>query len=167
MASYEVAFDWMMESEDPEQSCAVVPDAPVGAHAISGINSAAFPYDFKRISAMPQEFRLPAVSEFYETHFWNQWFAQLTSDDLAKRVFDASVNMGSVTAVKILQSVLWPSQEHDGTWGPITLQGANEGNPTATVEGFKNARRQHYLDIVKANTEDAKYLNVWLARASK
>jgi lysozyme family protein len=164
MASYEVAFDWMMESEDPEQSCAVVPDAPVGAHAISGINSAAFPYDFKRISAMPQEFRLPAVSEFYETHFWNQWFAQLTSDDLAKRVFDASVNMGSVTAVKLLQSTLWPSDQHDGVWGPLTLSAANAGG---SVEAFKSVRRQHYLDIVKANTEDAKYLNVWLARASK
>jgi hypothetical protein len=167
MANYQTAFEWLMESEDPQHLCAVVPDAPPGAHAISGINSAAFPYDFERISAILPEWRLPAVSDFYEAHFWNQWFAQFDSDELAKRVFDASVNMGAGTAVKLLQSVLWPSEVHDGLWGPLTVQAANDGNPTATVEGFKAARREHYLDIVKANLEDAKYLNTWLARASK
>jgi lysozyme family protein len=167
MANYQTAFNWLMESEDAQCSCAIVPDAPPGAHAISGINSAAFPQDFQRISGMDQKYRLLAVFQFYKSHFWNQWLDRVDSDELAKRVFDASVNMGEGTAVKLLQSVLWPSQVPDGLWGALTVASANKADPDTIVSGFKAARVQHYVNIAKAIKYDAQYLNAWLARAEK
>ncbi len=69
MAQFSPAFDFLMVSEDPEKYCEEVPDAPVGARAISGVNSAAWPLDFDKIAALPQSERLPAVQAFYETNF--------------------------------------------------------------------------------------------------
>jgi lysozyme family protein len=167
MASFDIAFTWLLTSEDPKNECAIVPDAPPGAHAISGINSHAFPTAFARIAVLPQSQRMAAVSSFYKTYFWNKWLDQLASDELAKRVFDAAVNMGSKTALGLLQRALWPSAEPDEVWGPETVSAANAGDLTATVEAFKRLRGAHYQEIVARNPDDEKYLAGWLARAEK
>ena len=49
MSDFSVCFEWMMDNEDARRAYAQVPDAPPGAFAISGINSAAFPIDFADI----------------------------------------------------------------------------------------------------------------------
>jgi lysozyme family protein len=162
----------MLSNEDPAHAYAVVPDAPPGAHAISGINSAAFPSQFEAIEALQQNQRGPAVQNFYQTQFWNKWFAQLVSDEVAKRVFDASVNMGPGTAVNLLQQAVNDSSpatvlNEDGQWGPKTVGAANACDPVALVTAFKGARAFHYECIVKANPADEKYLAGWLARAEK
>ena len=170
MAVFQIAYNWMMDNEDARRAYAQVPDAPPGAFAISGINSAAFPIDFADIKVIPQVQRGPAVQRFYQAHFWNTWFAQLFSDDLAKRVFDAAVNMGEGTAVKVLQTAinaLGGALTVDGGWGPATLAAANAANPGALVAAFINAREEHYREIVQNNPADAKYLPNWLARAGK
>jgi lysozyme family protein len=171
MASFEVAFNWTMDNEDRGREYKTVPDAPPGAHAISGINSAAFPSDFERIDAIPQANRAPAVESFYRLRFWSPWLEQLRSDELAKRVFDAEFNMGEGTGVKILQraveSVSGVSVGVDGIWGPATLHGANTCDADRLTETFKTARCQHYRDIVLKNPASGVYLNAWLARAGK
>ena len=45
MSIWTTAYNWMLDNEDAEREYKVVPDAPPGAFAISGINSAAFPPD--------------------------------------------------------------------------------------------------------------------------
>ena len=55
MASFEVAFNWMMDNEDASRAYKTVPDT--GGMAISGINSAAYPSDFARINAIQQGLR--------------------------------------------------------------------------------------------------------------
>jgi lysozyme family protein len=168
MASFEVAFDWLMDSEDPRRECEIVPDAPPGASAVSGINSFSFPTSFQRITDLPQGQRLSAVALFYKTYFWTpSGLPKINSDELAKRVFDASVNMGSQTAVKLLQACLWPSQEPDGIWGPETVNATNAAVPALLASAFRKARSQHYLDIVQHNPNDAKYLSGWLVRAGR
>lgn len=170
-ASFEVSFNWTMDFEDPERLYATVPDAPPGAHAISGINSAAFPSDFARINAIPQAERAPAVESFYQLRFWSPWLEQLQSDELRKRVFDSEFNMGEGTGVKLLQTavetVSGVSMGVDGLWGPATLHAANTCNPDMLCAAFITARKQHYRDIVNENPADAKYLEGWLARAGK
>ena len=159
-----------MESEDPQRKYAEVPDAPPGAFAISGINSAAFPSDFAAIEAIPQAQRGPSIKRFYEVHFWNNWFSQLLSDDLAKRVFDAAVNMGAGTAIRLLQTAanaLGGALTVDGGWGTLTLTAANSANPAALIAAFIEAREDHYREIVRNNPADEKYLEEWLARAGK
>lgn len=173
MADFVTAFQWCMRSEDSQMACAMVPDStPAGAtgpcHAISGINSGLWPDQFATIAALPQASRLPAVQAFYEAHYWNNWFAQLISDDLAKRVFDFSVNGGGGTAVKTLQqavNILGGNLTVDGGWGPATLAAANGANQAALVQAFIATRVAHYQAIVAANPVDAQYLKGWLARA--
>jgi len=124
MALFQTAYNFMMLNEDATQAHAIVPDAPVGAFAISGINSAAFPTQYAAIAALPQNQRGPAVANFYQTIFWNSWFAQLISDAVSMRVFDASVNMGAGAGIIILQKAvnsIGGSLVIDGGWGPNTL----------------------------------------------
>lgn len=170
MASFDVAFDWLMQSEDAARAYAVEPDAPPGAHAISGINSAAYPLQFAKISALPQDQRGVEVENFYRAAFWNKWYAQLASDELAKRVFDAAVNMGPGTAVKLLQNAAGCAA--DGCWGPATLAAVNAMGDFL-VGPFKVVRLAHYQTIVKWNPGLAHYLGTesnpgpWWARAMK
>ncbi len=173
MADFSTAFQWAMNSEDSQMACAVVPDStPAGCtgpcYAISGINSGLWPADFANISALPQSSRLDAVQAFYQAHYWNDWFAQLVSDEVAKRVFDFSVNGGSGTAVKTLQqavNALGGNLTVDGGWGPHTIAAANAADQAALVQAFIAARVAHYQAIVAANPADAQYLKGWLARA--
>jgi hypothetical protein len=173
MANFALAFQWTMQFEDPRMACAQVPDAaPAGVagpcYAISGINSGAWPTDFAGIAAQPEASRAPAVQAFYQARYWNNWFEQLNSDDLAKRVFDFAVNGGSGTAVKTLQqavNALGGRLTVDGGWGPNTLTAVNGADPAGLVQAYIAARQAHYQAIVAANPADARYLEVWLARA--
>jgi lysozyme family protein len=173
MADFQVAFQWTMQFEDPLMACQPVPDAaPAGVagpcYAISGINSGAWPAQFASIAALAVGARAQAVAAFYQAEFWNNWFAQLAADDVAKRVFDFSVNSGPGTSVKTLQqavNALGGSLTVDGGWGPLTLSAANAANQTALVTTFIQARVAHYQAIAAANPADAAYLRGWLARA--
>ena len=157
---FETSFCWTMTFEDPLGRCAIVPDP--GGFAISGINSAAFPTEYATIAAASPSSRAPMVKAFYETHFWNRWLESLNDVELAKRVFDAGVNMGAGTAVKILQTAT--GLQVDGCWRPKTLTSANSG---IIVPAFINARVAHYEDILAKNPADEKYREVWMARARK
>jgi len=167
MASFDLAYDFMMDNEDAARACAIVPDAPAGAHAISGINSAAFPASYAAIAALVQDQREAAVYQFYKVKFWNSWFAQLQSDELAKRVFDESVNAGGETAVSLLQRALGPPVAVDGGWGPQTLAASNSADPDALVTAFISERVRYYEAIAARHSSDEKYLAEWLVRARK
>jgi lysozyme family protein len=173
MASFDVAFGWIMQFEDPQSSCAVTPDAPPAGcsppcYAISGINSGAWPDAFNQIQALPQDQRLQAVHDFYQANFWNTWYDQLSNDHLAKRVFDFAVNGGSGAAVKCLQrgiNALGGNVAVDGGWGPNTVTAANSFDQGAMIQAYVDQRCAYYQSIVANNPQDAKYLNGWLTRA--
>ena len=170
MALFQTAYSFMMLNEDATQAHVIVSDAPPGAFAISGINSAAFPTQYAAIAALPQNQRGPAVANFYQTIFWNSWFSQLISDAVSMRVFDASVNMGAGAGIIILQKAvnsIGGSLVIDGGWGPNTLDATNACNPVDLVNAFQTVRCEHYEAIVARNPADKKYLTNWLARAKK
>ena len=152
-----------MDNEDAGRNYATVPDT--GGEAISGINSAAYPKEFAAINVLEPDLREIAVHNFYFTEFWNKWYEQLTSDEVAKRVFDAAVNMGPGTACKLVQEAA--GAVPDGAWGPDTVAAINKCNPANLVTAFQQDRISHYQRIVAANPADAKYLAAWTARASK
>jgi len=162
MADFDVCLNWVLDNEDATRQYKTVPDK--GGQAISGVNSAVFPAEFAAINACPQEQRGPLVRSFYQRRFWNQWFDQIALDDLAKRVYDASVNMGEGTAVKLLQEAA--DVAPDGLLGPATVRTANLRGE-ALIDAFIAQRVAHYKLIVLKNPADQKYLANWLARASK
>jgi len=163
MSDWETCYNFMIDNEDSSREYKTVPDA--GGMAISGINSNSFPLQFAKINELPQDQRGVEVENFYHAVFWNKWFDQISSDEVAKRVFDSSVNMGYGTAVKILQGVL--GCQVDGRLGPNTVSFTNASPSQALVANFILARCQHYKDIVAKNPDDEKYLAVWLVRASR
>jgi len=177
MALFEVSYNWMLDNEDRARQYKTVSDAPPGAFAISGINSYAYPSQFAAINSLPQTSRGPAIQSFYQTQFWNQWFGQLLSDDVAKRVFDEAVNAGPGTAVKVLQravnQIVTTPIAVDGGWGPNTLAAANGCVAVALVSQVQQARLAHYQDIVVKNPADAQYLGTesnpgpWWIRATQ
>ena len=148
-----------------------VPDEPPGAFVISGINSAAFPEDFARITDLPMEQRPTAVEAFYRKYFWNEWLPSLTSTEVKKRVMDSCFNQGEGTGVRILQEAVNETQksliETDGHWGPITLSAANACEPGALVAAFCAAREAVYEKLAQANPGLRACLPGWMARARK
>lgn len=166
MANFDVAFEWLMTSEDPKGTFEMTPDAPPGAYAIAGINSHSFPTAFRRISIQPSSARRAEVYNFYLNYFWNPGqFNKLRGDDLAKRVFDAAVNMGSVTAVKILQRALEITD--DGQWGSETVSTANGREQDGLRIAFRAWRDREYDAIIKGRPEYEKYRNGWMERAQR
>lgn len=171
MADFQVAFNWVMDSEDAPRHYLLAPDAPPGAFAISGINSAAFPDDFERVKAAPQAERPALVEAFYRAKFWDAWMEQLVSDEVAKRVTDARFNQGRGTGARLLQEAVNETGKTlldcDGELGPETVSAANRCNERQLVAAFKAVRCQKYRDLADANPALMKYLPAWLARAQK
>lgn len=171
MADFDTDFQFLMNNEDRTQSHAIVPDAPPGAFAISGINSAAFPSQFAAIAAIPQAQRGPAVKNFYHAEFFNKWEAQL-SDPVEERILDAMVNEGPMTGVKDLQNAINSVSGSgtvvvDGGWGPATVAAANACDQLALVAAIQAVRKARYVAIVAAHPEDSQYEAGWLARAAE
>jgi lysozyme family protein len=167
VANFLDCIDFVLDNEDRTRACAIVSDPTKKdphAHAIAGINSSVFPEDYKDIASLEPHERGTSVKAFYASRFWNQWFTKLGSDEVAKRVLDTAVNMGSVTAVKLLQEAVNLSGtnkvEVDGYWGPNTLTAVNSCNAGILVEQFKNTRIEQYKAIGGVNVKN------WIARAS-
>jgi len=175
MGVWSTAFEWMMDNEDPKRKYATKPDPPdqygkddhgnvirIGAYAISGINSANFPAQFERISDIPQAQRAQPVEDFYHLMFWNKWYAQIVSDEVAKRAFDCAVLDGQRTAVYILQRAVndlgGVQLDDDGDWGPVTVEAVNNQNPASLVNSLKAQWLEHAKAVVIKNPARAKYL---------
>ena len=160
MADFDTDYRYMEHNEDGAGLHQIVSDDPPGAHAISGINSAAYPEEYAAVAALPQSQRGPAVEDFYRVHVWHQFENQL-SDVIAERVLDMAVNSGPVTGVKVLQNAIYslnPNQTVDGVWGPATIQAANACDQDKLLAALRTARLQHYKAIVAKHPGKAKYL---------
>ena len=174
MADFSVVYPWTLAFEDytpPRYEPNPDPTkTDPGAQALSGINSAAWPEDFAAIVAIPQAQRGPAVQQFYEKRYWNEWYAQLASDEVAKRVFDMGFNTYPTTAVKLLQMAVndlfisppYPLAE-DGVWGPLTIAQTNLLTEADLVLSFQQVRVAHY----KKHDANSPYLAQLIARAEK
>lgn len=171
MSQFLPALSFVLDNEDRQRQYANVPDAPPGAKAISGINSAAYREQYAKIAAIPQALRGPAVQDFYQTEFWNPTGAQgILPQDLANRVLDQSVNGGLKTGPLLLQTAAiscGASLTVDGEIGPQTLSVVNSLDQTELLAAFKTARVNHYRSIAAHNPADLKYLPEWVARASQ
>lgn len=165
MSEFAPALSYILDFEDPRREYAIVPDA--GGYAISGVNSKAWPIEYNDIADLPQPERPAAVAAFYLKNFWTPLrLAEINSQDIANRVMDATVNMGPITAVRLLQTCM--ALDDDGIMGPITIARTNadaETPPGALLNQFRSARAQHYRKIVANDPSKAQYLAGWLKRA--
>lgn len=167
MSDFSPALNYVLDFEDPKREYLPVPDK--GGFAIAGINSSRWPGNYRMLMNVAVEDRPSAVASFYEYFFWNrQRLYAITSQDIANRVMDASVNTGSPEAARLLQECvngLGASLQIDSAIGSATIKAINAADPTALLAAYRAAREQYYRDIVAKKPEDEVYLNGWLKRA--
>lgn len=121
-----------------------------------------------------------AAIDLYRTQWWDKFhFAGIPSDRIATKLFDHAVNMGPVTAVKILQRTLnepaeTPEDEIDvdGVIGPQVARAVAHdcilpNGEQALLDAFAVNLSDHYEEIAKADPRHEKDLPGWLNRAEK
>lgn len=164
MSAFAPALDFLLDSEDRPRRYNEVIDNN-GGKVIAGINSKSYPEQEAAIASASQEKRSSLVYQFYFVEFWLPLkLGYLNSQDVANRVLDASVNMGQVPAIRLLQQAVGVAA--DGHIGPVTLAAANVLNADALLASYREQRSDYYRKIVAAKPEDEKYLKNWLARAN-
>ena len=172
MSDWSTIYSFVLSNEDYTPPRYAVESDPTrddhAAQAISGINSAAFPELFASISGVVQANRAPAVESAYRQILWNEWIAQVTSDDVAAHVADAEFNEGAGTGVKLLQRAVNGFQAAqiatDGVWGPATVAAVNALPATALRQTFTQLRIAAYQAIKGVAPQT---LAEWTARAEK
>ena len=104
-----------------------------------------------------------AVVDFYRQNFWNG-YGGINNQDVANKIFDLSVNVGTRHAVSIAQIAAGCSV--DGKYGPNTQAAINSHLNGSLLPKIEAAAEQYYRAIVASNPQDARFLKDWIRRAS-
>lgn len=99
---------------------------------------------------------------FYEEYFWNTMYDELPAE-LAVKLFDFGVNMGTKQAVTLLQRIL-QCKPFDGIYGPKTHRYALTYRGDATQELVQSAIKFYY-NLADKKPALRKFLFGWLRRA--
>jgi len=167
MAQFEPAFDYVIVDEAGPKISGIVTPEPGGAKARFGINSLAHP---KAVTdgfyEMPYDQALAYAKNIYKVSYWdNHGFDNLASQQLATKLFDAAINMGSGGEIGVLQRALGVPVTHimDAT----TVAAENTVGP-GFLQTLVTKLEDYYKSLATAHPDKyAKYLSNWLHRADK
>lgn len=105
------------------------------------------------------------VNAFYKTSQWDAIQGDLIlNQSLANFIADWGINAGMSTPVKHLQEIL--SIAVDGKVGPHTLAAINGADWPDLFAKLQGARKQFYLDVVRAHPGNKQFLSNWLERTA-
>lgn len=120
-----------------------------------GISAMAYPkLDIEHLS-------LDQAQEIYKRDYWDKFMGDQLDPDLAYQVFDAAVNHGVSTAVKLLQSSVGTTE--DGIMGNITLNRTLSMDQHKVALTFISKRIKYYTSIKTF----AYYGKGWMNRMSQ
>lgn len=134
-----------------------------GGETKYGISKKAYPkVDIKNLTK-------DSAKYLYYIDYWKpQSYSQIHSDEVAGKVFDLAVNIGTKRANELLQRALRavgnPVKE-DGIIGSITLTAVNNSNEAALLAALRSEAAGYYRNIVTKNANQQKFINGWLNRA--
>lgn len=110
-----------------------------------------------------------AKSIYYED-FWKPYpYDIMPWEDLAIKVFDLSVTMGSKKAHELLQQALNEMGKQlsiDGILGRETLQALKESSEDMIMEAFQDKAKNYYTTLCAKRPRLKKFLNGWLNRVA-
>lgn len=153
MAEFQKAIDYVLSNEG---GIVNEPDDP-GGLTNWGISSRAYPdLDIRNLT------KDDAIA-IYERDYWR--FDGIQNQRIATKLFDASVNMGVSTAVRLLQLALVVTA--DGILGPETLRAINTADEHILMNEFKARLAKYYCDDVIVRPRMGVDLMGWLRRAIK
>lgn len=142
---------------------------PIIDNAKAMMNDSNRDHIFKMLAA--SEELQDRVERFYRAEFWPDTYDQIVSQEVATKLFDWGVNMGTHESVKCLQRAISCCNpgpfDVDGAFGVRTLGLANSIKPEDLLPQFIAAAKAHYRGIVEEHPKDVKFLKGWLARADK
>jgi lysozyme family protein len=103
------------------------------------------------------------VRNFYAANFWQPIHADAIAwQPVAETLYDAAVNMGVTTAVKLAQVVAGSTP--DGKFGPKTLAAVNGLDPDKFIAAFALAKVKRYAAIVSKDRSQGRFLLGWINR---
>ena len=108
------------------------------------------------------------AQKIYDLYFWSKYkYERIVPQSIATKVFDLSVNMGSVGAHKCLQracrAAIGIKLLEDGILGQNTLNVTNNCNSDKLLAAIKSEAAGYYRSIKYAGSQD--FLSGWLNRA--
>jgi lysozyme family protein len=150
------------------------PDDP-GGRTYRGVTQSRYNEYRKAKKLPPQDVAKMTEQEMREI-YWTYYWLPVRGDEfdyqLALAVFDTGVNMGPVTAIKLLQRAvndLLPREkwvEVDGKIGPQTITAAKSLHAKTLALKLCDRREERYRAIVRANPKLGKFLRGWLNRVN-
>lgn len=135
-----------------------------GGETNYGISKRSYPdVDIKNLT-------LEEAKAIYKRDFWdNQGYSQIQDIDLASKVFDLGVNMGTKNAVILLQRALkangFKTLEDDGVYGSATKEALNTADTKKVLIALRSEAAGYYRRIVASNSSQKVFLKGWLNRA--
>ena len=113
----------------------------------------------------------PRAIELYRKYFWDSnQYNQLKCIDIAAKVFDMAVNMGSFEANKLLQISINRLRtipiKVDGMIGKNTLSAANDEDSIKLRQCLRDCSEHFYTELIANNPKLSCYKDGWLNRAS-
>jgi len=180
MVSYDLAFAYMQKNEgglvdNPQDpggitnfglSLRFLKSLPLSDLQKYGIN---YPPNADDIRSLT----IDKVKPLYHDFFWSEArFAELSNQDLANYLFDASVNLGISPAIKALQRALWSALQckdtlkDDGILGDITLNMLKDHYTISyrILSALRSERASEYR-VINAQDNKPEFLAGWLDRA--
>lgn len=116
----------------------------------------------------------PLVEAHYRRYFWTPLRGDsINSLEIASRLFDIAVNMGTSRAAKFLQEALnllnrngksWDELIEDGLIGPRTLGILNKAESLHVTRLLEALQGMHYIQLVRRRPTQERFLRGWLSR---
>ena len=109
------------------------------------------------------------TKSIYKRDFWDpQLYKDIKDVNLATKVFDLAVNMGSSWAHRLVQRALKSTGQdiaEDGVLGPMTLAAINKADLSDLLAALKSEAAGYYRTLAATQPRRAKFLKGWLKRA--
>lgn len=115
---------------------------------------------------------LDQIHDIYKGEFWNAMpFVSINDQDICNYIFDMSVNLGILTAIKCAQRAIWAVWNHylaladDGILGHETLMWIERCKPERLLPALRSERASVYRIIIKEHPTQEAFAKGWYARA--
>lgn len=137
-----------------------------GGETKYGISKKAYPnLDIKNLTSDQ------ATTIYYRDWWTPHPYDQMTFPQLACKVFDTCVNLGTMRGIKFLQRCLiangHPEITDDGGFGPHTLAVTNSIDGASLLDVYRQTQANYYNALVAAKPDLQEFLNGWLRRANQ
>ena len=127
--------------------------ADTGGQTKGGISQRAFPHlDIASLS-------LDQIVRIYHARYWRTAHCASWPPAVALCLFDAAIQHGSITAIKLLQEV--SGCKADGKVGPKTRLAVTSIDQEYLLSKFFLRRARFYARIIKKNTSQVRFIEGW------